>query len=151
MILNCYNISKSFGTDTILSNVSFLINEHEKVALVGINGAGKTTLLKIIAGLMPADSGDITFSKDATFGYLAQNRDISSNETVYNEMLYVRRDILGKEETLRMLEADMKEKSGDELDKLLSSYNRIMTEFEREDGYAYKRQRRRKSESRKTV
>ncbi len=138
MILSVYNISKSFGTDTILSDVTFLINEHEKAALVGINGAGKTTLLKIIAGLMKPDSGDVTFAKGSTFGYLAQHRDIESEKTVYDEMLHVREDILQNEEALRRLEAEMNTKTGDELEKLLASYTRITAEFEREDGYAYK-------------
>ena len=63
MILSCSNISKSFGSDTILENVSFHIEEHEKAAVVGINGAGKSTLLKIIIGELPADSGEVVVSK----------------------------------------------------------------------------------------
>ena len=71
MILSCSNISKSFGSDTILENVSFHIEEHEKAAVVGINGAGKSTLLKIIIGELPADSGEVVVSKGKTIGYLA--------------------------------------------------------------------------------
>ncbi len=59
MILSCSNITKAFGTDTILKNISFHIEEQEKAAIVGINGAGKSTLLKIIVGDLPADSGDV--------------------------------------------------------------------------------------------
>lgn len=57
MILSCSHISKSFGTDVILNDVSFHIEDYEKAAIVGINGAGKSTLLKIIVGELSADQG----------------------------------------------------------------------------------------------
>ena len=66
MILSCNHISKAFGTDVILNEVSFHIEDHEKVAIVGINGAGKSTLLKIIVGEEPADSGEFIVSKGKT-------------------------------------------------------------------------------------
>lgn len=138
MILSCHGITKAFGTDVILDNVGFLINEHEKAAIVGINGAGKSTLLKIIAGEMQADSGDVIFAKGSSFGYLAQHQELNSGNTVYDEMLHVRNDILEKEETLRTLERDMKSADGEALEQMLSSYTRITHEFEREEGYAYR-------------
>lgn len=85
MILSCSNISKSFGSDTILENVSFHIEEHEKAAVVGINGAGKSTLLKIIIGELPADSGEVVVSKGKTIGYLAQHQDLESSRTIYED------------------------------------------------------------------
>ena len=66
MILACQNISKSFGVDQILSDVSFHIEDREKMAIVGINGSGKTTLLRIIMGEETADSGQVVISKDRT-------------------------------------------------------------------------------------
>ncbi len=63
MILACQNINKAFGTDVILKNASFHIEDREKAAVVGINGAGKSTLLKIIIGEMEADSGEVILSK----------------------------------------------------------------------------------------
>ncbi len=69
MILACQNISKAFGTDVILDNVSFHIEDHEKAAIIGINGAGKSTLLKIIMHEMSADSGEVIIAKDKTIGY----------------------------------------------------------------------------------
>ena len=65
MILNATNISKSFGSNEIIKSATFLINEHEKAAIVGVNGAGKTTLLKILTGEEQADSGSVTLAKDA--------------------------------------------------------------------------------------
>ena len=82
MILSCSNISKSFGSDTILENVSFHIEEHEKAAVVGINGAGKSTLLKIIIGELPADPGEVVVSKGKTIGYLAQPQDLETSRTI---------------------------------------------------------------------
>ena len=87
MILACSSICKAFGGDEILKNVSFHIEEHEKAAIVGINGAGKSTLLKIIVGELPADSGEVVISKGKTLGYLAQNQDLLSHRTIYDEMV----------------------------------------------------------------
>lgn len=71
MILSCQNLSKSFGSDDIIKNVSFQINEGDKVAIVGNNGAGKSTLLKMITGELDTDAGTVVFAKDTTIGYLA--------------------------------------------------------------------------------
>ena len=68
MILSCSHISKAFGTDQILSDISFHIEDQEKAAIVGINGAGKSTLLKIIVGELSQDKGDTTLSKGKTLG-----------------------------------------------------------------------------------
>ena len=75
MILACQNINKAFGTDVILKNASFHMEDREKSAGVGINGAGKSTLLKIIIGEMEADSGEVVLAKGKTIGYLAQHQD----------------------------------------------------------------------------
>ena len=75
MILQCSHIDKSFVGETVLSDISFHINEQEKAAIVGVNGSGKSTLIKIIMGQLSADSGDIILSKDTTVGYLAQNQE----------------------------------------------------------------------------
>ena len=94
MILNCSNICKTFITDDILKNVSFHIEDGEKAAIVGINGAGKSTLLKIIVGELEADSGSVTIAKGASIGYLAQHQDISSDRTIYEEVMTVKKDII---------------------------------------------------------
>lgn len=93
MILDCQNISKSFGTDEILKNVSFHINDNEKAAIVGINGAGKSTLLKIIMQQLTADDGNIILSKNKTVGYLAQYQDVSGTNTIYEEVLSAKSDL----------------------------------------------------------
>ena len=87
IILSCNNLNKSFGVDSILENVSFTINEGDKVGIVGVNGTGKTTLFKIISGEYGYDSGDIYTSKDCEVGYLEQNTNFYSENTILEEIL----------------------------------------------------------------
>ena len=124
MILSCSHISKSFGTDVILNDVSFHIEDYEKAAIVGINGAGKSTLLKIIVGELSADQGDAVLSKGKTLGYLAQHQDLTSHKTIYEELLEVKRPIIEMEEKIRSLEVQMKHVTGAELDQMLDTYTR---------------------------
>lgn len=137
MILSCNNINKSFGTDQVLTNVSFHINEQEKAAIVGINGAGKSTLLKIIMGELSADEGDVVFSKGTTVGYLPQHQTLSSEKTIYEELLEVKKDILELNAQIRELEQNMKLATGEELERMLATYTRLNHEFEMKNGYAY--------------
>lgn len=138
MILACKNISKSFGTDEILKNVSFHINENEKAAIVGINGAGKSTLLKIIMNELKADDGEVILAKGCTMGYLSQHQDLNSGNTIYDEMLEVKRDIIDLDEKIHQLENDMKLVTGKDLDNMLNTYTRLTHEFELKNGYSYK-------------
>lgn len=136
MILSCQNISKAFGTDEILKQASFHIEDHEKAAIVGINGAGKTTLLRIITGEMEPDEGVVALTKGTTFGYLEQHQDVHSEQTIYEELLSVKEDILRMEQKLRQMERDMKHLTGEALQALMEQYNRVSTEFEHQNGYA---------------
>jgi len=138
MILSCNNISKSFGTDVIIKSCSFNIEDHEKAAIVGINGAGKSTLLKIITGIEPADTGLVTLAKDKTLGYLAQQQNLGSDNTIYDELLSVKQYILDIEKELRSIEKRMNTADGDELENLMKKYSDLNHRFEMENGYAYK-------------
>ena len=138
MILSCQNISKAFHEQSVLSGVSFHIEDQEKAAIVGINGAGKTTLLRIIIGEQTPDEGIVTFAKDKTFGYLAQNQNVDSEKTIYEELLSVKADVIAMEEKIREMELSMKNLSGRELDLLMESYTRLMHSFELANGYSYK-------------
>ena len=136
MILSCQNIWKSFGAETILRNVSFHIEDHEKAAIVGINGAGKTTLLRIITGESRPDEGTVTISKGKTLGYLKQHQDITSDATIYSEMMSVKQDLLDMEQRLREMEAAMQDAEGGKLEEIMNSYSRLSSEFDRRNGYA---------------
>ncbi len=138
MILSCQNISKSFGTDEILKNVSFHIEANEKAAIVGINGAGKSTLLKIIMQKETPDTGEVILAKDATIGYLAQYQDVSGHRTIYEEVLDAKKNIIEMEERLRGMEAQMNALTGQELEALLDGYHQLSHEFELLGGYTYR-------------
>lgn len=138
MILAAQNINKSFGTDEILKSVSFHINEREKAAIVGLNGAGKSTLLKIIMGELPADEGEVILSKGSTIGYLAQHQNLNSEHSIYDEMLTVKQEIITLDEKIRSLEQEMKHAEGAVLEQMLSTYTRLVHEFEIQNGYAYR-------------
>lgn len=137
MILSCQNLSKAFNEKPILRDVSFHIEEHDKAAIVGINGVGKTTLLRIIVGELPADSGIVTLKKEASFGYLAQNQNVNSENTIYEELLSVKAPVIAMEKQLREMEEKMHTVNGSELNSLMENYARLNHQFELENGYAY--------------
>ncbi len=137
MILDCQNIQKAYGTNIILNDISFHLEEKEKLAIVGINGAGKTTLLRIIMGEESPDSGQIIISKDRSIGYLAQHQDINFDSSVYQIMEDAMKPVIELQDKMRQLETDMQNLSGIELDKALELYNRYTHEFEYKNGYAY--------------
>ncbi|MBU5428474.1 ABC-F family ATP-binding cassette domain-containing protein [Kineothrix sp. MSJ-39] len=138
MILSCQNLSKTFVDRPILKQASFQLEEHEKAAIVGVNGAGKTTLLKMIIGQLPADEGLVTFAKDKTFGYLAQQSDLSSSNTIYEELLSVKQDLVTMEQKLRDLEESMKHCEGAQLEEIMDRYTRMTHDFEVRGGLLYK-------------
>lgn len=138
MILSCSNIDKTFIDNHVIKNASFHIEDYEKAAIVGINGAGKSTLLKIITGQLSADGGLVTFAKDKGFGYLAQHQAVDSENTIFDELLTVKQEVLDLEASIRQTETDMKSVSGDELELLLKKYTSLTNRFEAINGYAYK-------------
>ncbi|MDY4833796.1 MAG: ABC-F family ATP-binding cassette domain-containing protein [Frisingicoccus sp.] len=138
MILACHHISKSFGTDVILDDISFHIEEYEKTAIIGINGAGKSTLLKIIMNELAPDSGEVILAKGKTIGYLAQHHSRDSKRTIYEELLDVKKEVILLEERMAETEHAMKDAKGEELDQLLKSYARMRQSFEDQNGYAYR-------------
>jgi len=135
MILSCSHVSKAFGTDVVLNDISFHIEDNEKAAIVGINGAGKSTLLKIIVGELPSDEGLVTLSRGKTLGYLAQHQDLASHQTIYQELLEVKRAVIEMEGQIRNLEIEMKHAQGQELEQMFDAYTRLTHQFELENGY----------------
>ena len=138
MILNISNISKDYDGQTILKDVSFHIEEHEKAALIGINGAGKSTLLKIIMGLTEPDSGASVPAKDIRIGYLAQHQELTGSRTIYQELLGVRQELLDLSDRIRAEERGMADLTGEALERSMERYARMTEAFERDGGYSYK-------------
>ncbi|EOD00180.1 ABC-F family ATP-binding cassette domain-containing protein [Caldisalinibacter kiritimatiensis] len=142
IVLSCNNISKSYVVDKILDNVSFTLQENEKVGLIGLNGAGKTTLFKILAGKIPKDSGDIYVSKDCKIGYLEQQTQIYSEKSIFDECLEVFKDLIDMEKQLRELENQIsiegQNESSSKLNSLMQRYSNLSEEFNSRNGYGYK-------------
>ena len=137
MILQCSHIDKSFVGETVLSDISFHINEQEKAAIVGVNGSGKSTLIKIIMGRLSADSGDIILSKDTTVGYLAQNQEYASDRTILEEMQDAKPEVGILERKIASLSAQMNEADGKELEALIKQFDQAQHRFDQINGYAY--------------
>ncbi len=134
MILSCRGICKEFPDQKVLSEVSFHIEDREKAALVGINGAGKTTLLRIIAGETAPDAGEVTFAKGKTFGYLPQDAGLAGENTIYEELLSVRADLVSLEKRIKELELAISARADD---ALMEQYSLLTHRFETDGGYLY--------------
>ncbi len=135
MILSCHNIGKSFGTETVLKDVSFHINEYEKAAIVGINGAGKSTLLRMITGELSPDIGTVTLAKNKTLGYLAQHQDLSAERTIYEEVLEGKRELLDMEARLQEMEKQMEHLSSEQLEAHMNAYHQLLHIFDSRNGF----------------
>ncbi len=138
MILSLHGINKSFDGKDILRDASFHVEKNEKVAIVGINGSGKTTLLKLIIGELTPDDGEITFSKDITWGYLAQNQNIDTSNTIYEELKEAKKEAVELEESIRCAEEDMKHLKGAELYKVIERYTSMNERYQSISGYAWR-------------
>ncbi len=138
MILSCNHISKAYGTEEILNDCSFFINENEKAAIVGNNGAGKSTIMKIIMGELSADEGTVTIGKDKTIGYLAQYQNLDSMRTVHEEVKSVKQELISMEARLKEYEKAMSSLSGDDLTRLMESYTKLEHNFQLQNGYSYR-------------
>lgn len=140
IVLSCKDISKSYGINSIFENISFNVEDKDKIGLIGKNGSGKSSLLKILSKEIPYDSGEIYISQNKKIGVLTQHININSNETLYNECLKVFQHLIDKEGRIRELETEMTKFSEDEskLSKIMEEYSSLCEEFEREEGYGYK-------------
>ncbi|MBQ3392090.1 MAG: ABC-F type ribosomal protection protein [Lachnospiraceae bacterium] len=138
MILACHHITKEFPERTVLSDVTFHLEKGDKAAIVGVNGAGKTTLLKIITGQMAPDEGSVSVTRGMSVGYLAQNQEFSSDSTIYEELLSVKKYLQDMERELARKEKLMTTVKGEALTQLVSDYTDLLNRFEQENGYAYK-------------
>lgn len=138
MILACNHLSKAFTLQTVINDATFHLEDREKAAIVGVNGAGKSTLLKLIVGELSPDEGEVILAKGKTLGYLAQHQDVTSEASIYETMLEVKREVIGLEERIRAMEHEMTSLSGDALADLMETYARSMERFEQMGGYAWK-------------
>lgn len=141
-VLSCSNLTKSYIVDTVLENISFTVEDGDKIGVIGLNGSGKTSLFNILSGNIEKDSGEIYIQKDLEIGYLKQHVKIDSNNTVYEECLEVFEDIIKMEKDLRSMEEEISLLSiqGDSsnLDNLMNRYANLSEEFQANNGYGFK-------------
>ena len=137
IILQANKIERSFAGEVLFDNINLQVDERDRIALVGKNGAGKSTLLKILVGEEEPTSGEINKKKDISLSYLAQDSRFESENTIYDEMLHVFDDLCRTEKQLRQMELEMGEKSGEDLDKLMSDYDRLSENFRQAGGFTY--------------
>ena len=142
IVLSCSNISKSYGTNTILEDISFSIEDGDKIGLIGLNGSGKTTLFNVLAGESLNDSGNIYIQKDLKIGYLKQHTNIESNLTIFDECLEVFKPLIKMERVLRDLEHKISLEGNNghskKLDSLLNEYSVLLEKFNNQNGYGYR-------------
>ncbi|MBS4803966.1 MAG: ABC-F family ATP-binding cassette domain-containing protein, partial [Clostridium sp.] len=142
IVLSCRDISKSYGIQEVLKNITFSINEGDKVGIIGSNGEGKSTLFKIITKELSQDSGEIFIDKNRTIGYLTQHVDLDMENTIYDEMNLVFKDLLDIEEKLHILEGKMAEPYTEENaashEKAIKDYTTLQDLYSHKGGYTYK-------------
>lgn len=142
IVLSCRDISKSYGIQEVLKNITFSINEGDKVGIIGSNGEGKSTLFKIITKELSQDSGEIFIDKNRSIGYLTQHVDLDMENTIYDEMNLVFKDLLDIEEKLHILEEKMAEPYTEENaashEKAIKDYTTLQDLYSHKGGYTYK-------------
>ena len=143
IVISANQLTKLYGTDEILTDVSFHINAGDRVGIVGTNGAGKSTLLNILSGELPCDSGNFYISSDLKIGYFRQNDLFTSEKTVYEEMLSIFSHLIRMESDMTELSdriATLSQQEGREaeVEKLLAEYDRISESYRLQNGYGYK-------------
>ncbi|MGG7176643.1 ABC-F family ATP-binding cassette domain-containing protein [Clostridium paraputrificum] len=142
IVLSCKNISKSYGIDEILKDVTLSINEGDKIGIIGSNGEGKSTLFKILSKELSYDDGEIFIDKNKTLGYLSQHLNLDSESTIYSEMISVFSDLTNLEDKLAILEVKMNEpyddSNADYHNKLIKDYTTAQELYSHRGGYTYK-------------
>ena len=113
IILTIQNLKKAFGGNVVLKDVNLVLQDRQRMGLVGVNGCGKTTLLKILAGQEHEDGGTISLMKGIRIGYMEQQYAVQGDSTVFEELKQVFEPVFAMEEKLRALEAQMASARGE--------------------------------------
>lgn len=139
ILLSLQGIQKSFGTNEVLRDASLVLQDGQRMGLVGVNGCGKSTLMKIIAGIETADGGTMTMQKGLKLGYLAQQGQVGEERTVLEELESVFEPVQRMEQQLRDLEHQMADAHDEaSLHRLGSQYDQLTRRFEESNGYGWR-------------
>ncbi len=134
-MLQAVNISKSYGSEVVLENVSFVVNPGERSGLIGPNGSGKSTLLRIIAGVEEADSGHVVLGSGASLAWIPQGFEVDTAQTLGEAVRRGLADHANAFDLLLEVERKMARAHGSELDALIEEYGRVSDEFTLLGGY----------------
>jgi ATP-binding cassette subfamily F protein 3 len=130
-LISVENLKVEFGTEPLFDNVSFVVNEHDRIALVGKNGAGKSTMLKILCGQQQPTSGSVTIPNDTTIGYLPQVMKLSDDTTLIEETRKAFSDHITQKEHLGQLQQQLTERTDYESEDYLQLVDKFTTEHDR--------------------
>lgn len=133
MVITIQNITKSFGADVVLKDVSAVVDRQDRVGIIGENGAGKTTLMKLITGELSPDVGEIVLAHGAVLGYLEQNSVLDPCLTVYGEMERVFAPVLEALSEMKAVSLALAETPDDAA--LLERHARLCAVVDAADGY----------------
>jgi ATP-binding cassette, subfamily F, member 3 len=136
-LLRVDRLAVLYGATEVLIDLSFQVEPRQRLGIVGANGSGKSSLLKAISGEISPTRGSVTLAPRAKTAYLAQEIEASPHESVYEDALHSRPDIMGLRNRLVELETAMTNGAGAELTALVEDYGDVQHEYERLDGYAY--------------
>lgn len=142
IVLSCKDVCKSYGINEVLKNITFSINEGDKVGIIGSNGEGKSTLFKILTKEISYDDGEIFIDKNKTLGYLSQHLSLDSCNSIYDEMLLVFDDLQKLEKKISDLEIKMNEpydvNNAEYHEKIIKDYGTAQDLYENRGGFTYK-------------
>ena len=138
ILLSGKDISKSYGTDIIIEDVSFAVEKGDRIGIVGPNGSGKTTLLSIIAGELEPSSGNVYLRNDVTLGYLKQKNHFFAGGTVIKEAEKTFEHFFRMEKEIDELQLKISDHTRPDFDRCLAEYTTLIEEYEKQGGYTYR-------------
>ncbi len=135
ILFSCDRLCAAFGGDTVFSDLSFSVQEGNRLGIVGPNGSGKSTFMKICAGLFEPSAGNFYFPKTKTIGYLDQHTHFSSNATIYDEMLHSFSHLLEMESQITQLQGELEQTANE---KQIARYTALQEDFQTLGGYEFR-------------
>ena len=133
MLITLDNVGKSYGIDVIVQGITAVVNENDRIGIIGENGAGKTTLLNMLMGILENDEGDIIFADNVTIGYLKQSDGLNPNNTLYKEMETVYSEVFNAIKDIELVEKQLAVTPEDE--QLIERHHRLQNIIYSRDGY----------------
>ena len=133
MLITLDNVGKSYGIDVIVQGISAVVNENDRIGIIGENGAGKTTLLNMLMGILENDEGEIIFADNVTIGYLKQTDGLNPNNTLYKEMETVYSEVFNAIKDIELIEKQLAVTPNDE--QLIEKHHGLQNIIYSRDGY----------------